>query len=225
MSMEDLGILADRIITDFPTFYPIFSEREFLFDGRVPSNTQNRNPVLGLNIGADGLKTGHTQEAGYGLVGSAKQGDRRIIFVVSGLPSAEARHDESERIINWAFRQFALRDLGDAGTRLAEAPVWMGESPSVGLVLADDLSVLLPSLTSGSLSAEVVYEGPVQAPVVMGQELATLVISRDGLPNVEVPLLAETAVEEGGFVVRVTTALQILMAKFGAGEAGAEGAA
>jgi serine-type D-Ala-D-Ala carboxypeptidase (penicillin-binding protein 5/6) len=218
MSMHDLGILADHIIKDFPTFYPIFSEQEFLFDGRVPSNTQNRNPVLGMNIGADGLKTGHTQEAGYGLVGSAKQGDRRIIFVVTGLASAEARHDESERIINWAFRQYALRDLGEAGTRLAEAPVWMGASPTVGLVLAEDLSVLLPSLVTDGLVADVVYEGPVAAPITAGQELATLVITRDGLPEMRVPLLAESAVEQGGFMVRIQTAVAVLMEKFGAAD-------
>jgi serine-type D-Ala-D-Ala carboxypeptidase (penicillin-binding protein 5/6) len=218
MSMHDLGILADHIITDFPTFYPIFSEQEFLFDGRVPSNTQNRNPVLGMNIGADGLKTGHTQEAGYGLVGSAKQGDRRIIFVVTGLASAEARHDESERIISWAFRQYSLRDLGEAGTRLAEAPVWMGASPTVGLVLAEDLSVLLPSLVTDGLAADVVYEGPVAAPITAGQELATLVITRDRLPEMRVPLLAESGVEQGGFMVRMQTAVEVLMGKFGAAD-------
>ncbi|MFT5067668.1 MAG: D-alanyl-D-alanine carboxypeptidase (penicillin-binding protein 5/6), partial [Reinekea sp.] len=83
MSMKDLGILANHLISDFPTYYPLFSEQEFFFDGRAPSNSQNRNPLLGLAIGADGLKTGHTSEAGYGLVGSAKQGDRRIIFVIT----------------------------------------------------------------------------------------------------------------------------------------------
>lgn len=215
MSMHDLGILADHIIRDYPTFYPIFSEQEFLFDGRVPSNTQNRNPVLGMNIGADGLKTGHTQEAGYGLVGSAKQGDRRVIFVITGLASAEERHDEAERIINWAFRQYALRDLGEAGTRLAAAPVWMGESPTVGLVLADDLQVLLPSLVTEDLTAEVIYDGPIAAPITAGQELATLVITRDGLPDMRVPLLAETGVAEGGFMVRMQTAVSVLLGKFG----------
>jgi serine-type D-Ala-D-Ala carboxypeptidase (penicillin-binding protein 5/6) len=215
MSMHDLGILADHIITDYPTFYPIFGETEFLFDGRVPSNTRNRNPILTMNVGADGLKTGHTQEAGYGLVGSAKQGDRRIIFVITGLPSDTARRDESERIINWAFRQYALRDLGDAGTRLAEAPVWMGASPTVGLTLADDLKVLLPSVQTDDLAAEIVYQGPIQAPITAGQELAELVITRDGLPETRVPLVAEAAVPEGGFVVRVQTAFAVLMGKFG----------
>jgi serine-type D-Ala-D-Ala carboxypeptidase (penicillin-binding protein 5/6) len=215
MSVHDLGILADHIITDFPTFYPLFGETEFLFDGRVPSNTRNRNPILTMNVGADGLKTGHTQEAGYGLVGSVKQGDRRIIFVITGLASDEARRDESERIINWAFRQYALRDMGDAGTRLAEAPVWMGESPRVGLTLAEDLQVLLPSIVTGSMEASVVYQGPVQAPVTKGEQLAELVITRDGLPEMRVPLVAESDVAEGGFMVKLQTAVKVLIEKFG----------
>ncbi len=219
MSVRDLGILADHIITDFPTFYPIFGETEFAFDGRVPSNTRNRNPILTMNVGADGLKTGHTQEAGYGLVGSVKQGDRRIIFVITGLPSDEARRDESERIINWAFRQYALRDLGDAGTRLAEAPVWMGETPSVGLTLAEDLQVLLPSIVTGSMEANVVYQGPVQAPVAKGDQLAELVITREGLPEMRVPLVAEADVAEGGFMVKLQTAVNVLIDKFGAADA------
>ncbi|WP_286758908.1 D-alanyl-D-alanine carboxypeptidase family protein, partial [Sulfitobacter sp. UBA1132] len=88
MSLRDLGLLATRLIEDYPQYYPMFSQREFLFDGRAPQNKTNRNPLLGLGIGADGLKTGHTEEAGYGLVGSAKQGDRRVVFVLSGLESA-----------------------------------------------------------------------------------------------------------------------------------------
>ncbi|NBQ51757.1 MAG: D-alanyl-D-alanine carboxypeptidase, partial [Marivivens sp.] len=116
MSVRDLGILAQHLITDFPTYYPIFAEEEFLFDGRVPSNSQNRNPILGLGLGADGMKTGHTQEAGYGLVGSAKQGDRRVVFVVTGLDSAAARAEEGQRILNWSFRQFAQKNVIETGT-------------------------------------------------------------------------------------------------------------
>ena len=97
MSMRDLALLATRLIEDFPNFYPLFSEETFAFDGRAPTNNSNRNPLLGLGVGADGLKTGHTSEAGYGLVGSAKQGDRRIVFVLSGLPSQAARRGRPGR--------------------------------------------------------------------------------------------------------------------------------
>jgi len=115
MSMRDLGLLATRLIEDFPEYYDMFSQRKFKFDGRAPANTRNRNPLLGLDIGADGLKTGHTQEAGYGLVGSAQQGERRIVFVLSGLSSTNQRADEAEAIVNWAFRQFSTRSFGKSG--------------------------------------------------------------------------------------------------------------
>ncbi|MEL7117607.1 MAG: D-alanyl-D-alanine carboxypeptidase family protein, partial [Pseudomonadota bacterium] len=105
MSMRDLGILATRLITEFPEYYAYFAMTEFPWDGRAPQNRFNRNPILGLGVGADGLKTGHTREAGYGLVGSAIQGERRIVFVITGLETDTAREEESERIVNWAFRQ------------------------------------------------------------------------------------------------------------------------
>ena len=237
MSMRDLGILADHLIRDFPTFYPLFAEEEFLYNPEIPGNSQNRNPILGLGIGADGLKTGHTEESGYGLVGSAKQGDRRIIFVFAGLDSAGARREEAERIVNWAFRQFSSRDLGEAGTQIAEARVWMGDAAEVGLVLAEDLSILTPSFALSEVSAEAVYQSPVQAPISAGQELGELVITRGELPEMRVPLVADRAVGEGGFGVRMLTAAQILAAKVlpggvpglglgeTAGETPAEGAA
>ncbi|PYE80859.1 D-alanyl-D-alanine carboxypeptidase family protein [Pseudoroseicyclus aestuarii] len=215
MSAHDLGVLADHIITDYPTFYPIFAEQEFPFDGRVPSNSQNRNPILGLGIGADGLKTGHTTDAGYGLVGSAKQGDRRIIFVLMGLDSTAARREEGERIVNWAFRQFAEREIGEAGTRIAEAEVWMGQQDTVGLALPEDTVLLLPVMSQEDLDAEVVYSGPVEAPIAAGDTLAELVVSRDGLPETRLPLVAETDVARGGFMPRVRVAAHVLIDRFG----------
>jgi D-alanyl-D-alanine carboxypeptidase (penicillin-binding protein 5/6) len=214
MSMRDLAILAERLIEDFPEFYPMFNEREFLFDEKEPANRFNRNPILGLGIGADGLKTGHTQEAGYGLVGSAKQGDRRVIFVISGLDTANARAEEAEAIVNWSFRQFTKASLASAGTRLAEADVWMGTRPTVGLVTAQDVNTLVPVLGSETVAAEVIYRGPVKAPISAGQELAELVFTPEGLPEVRVPLVAETDVPEGGFLVRVGTAAGLLIKKF-----------
>ncbi|SHJ19015.1 D-alanyl-D-alanine carboxypeptidase family protein [Wenxinia saemankumensis] len=217
MSVRDLGILADHLISDFPTFYPLFAEQEFAFDNRVPANSQNRNPILGLGIGADGLKTGHTQEAGYGLVGSAKQGDRRIIFVITGLDTAEQRRAEGERIVNWAFRQFAEEDLGRAGTRIAEADVWMGADTEVGLALAEDLRVLMPVVPGAAYAAEATWTGPVTAPVAEGQELGQLTITREGLPQIVVPLVADRAVAQGGLGVRLRTAAQILVARVAPG--------
>ena len=214
MSMHDLGVLADRIITDFPTFYPLFSETEFLFDGRVPSNTQNRNPMLALGIGADGLKTGHTVEAGYGLVGSAKQGDRRIIFVITGLTSVEARAEEAEKIVNWAFRQFAMREVATMGTQIATADVWMGEAATVGLTLGADVTLLVPTTGDAEMTAQAIYDTPLEAPIAAGQEIGTLVITREGLPETRVPLLADAAVARGGFAVRLRTAATVLINRF-----------
>ncbi len=214
MSMRDLGILADRIITDFPTFYPLFSETEFLYDGRVPSNTQNRNPILSLGIGADGLKTGHTIEAGYGLVGSAKQGDRRIIFVITGLDSVEARAEEAEKVVNWAFRQFAMRQVATEGTLIAQADVWMGEALTVGLILGADINLLVPTTGGAEMTAEAIYDTPLEAPIEGGQEIGTLVITREGLPETRVPLLADASVARGGFAVRMRTAATVLIDRF-----------
>ncbi len=213
MSAHDLGVLAERIIADFPTFYPLFAEEEFAFDNRVPANSQNRNPILSLGLGADGLKTGHTSEAGYGLVGSAVQGDRRIVFVISGLSSESARQEEATRILNWAFRQFTLRDLGRAGDVLGQAEVWMGAERQVGLVLPDDLRILLPAIAPGAVAAEVVYDGPVAAPVAAGTELARLHVARDGLPPVDLPLVAEEDVASGGFMVRTAASLRVILSR------------
>lgn len=224
MSMRDLGVLATRLIEDFPEFYPMFAETEFLFDPNESANRYNRNPLLKLDIGADGLKTGHTQEAGYGLTGSAKQGDRRIVFVISGLDTTAARAQEAEAIVNWAFRQFAERTLATQGQRITTADVWEGEEPIVGLVPEADISVLLPVLASRQVPAEVVYKGPVQAPIAAGTPLAELVLQPEGLPEQRFPLVAETDVAHGGFLAKISTAAKSLIARFinnGPSESGA----
>ncbi|MGR3615090.1 MAG: D-alanyl-D-alanine carboxypeptidase family protein [Paracoccaceae bacterium] len=221
MSVRDLAILAERLIGDFPEYYPLFAETEFAFDGRAPSNTRNRNPLLTQGIGADGLKTGHTSEAGYGLVGSAKQGDRRVIFVVSGLDSNSARAEEAAAIVNWSFRQFAEKTIAKAGEKIAEAEVWMGGRGSVGLVPANDLKIILPVLGSKNLAAEVVYNGPIAAPIAAGQPLAELVVTRQDLPEIRLPLVAETSVPPGGFLVRIRTAGELLIQRFLSGPEGA----
>lgn len=220
MSMQDLGILAERLIEDFPQYYPLFAERTFEFDGRAPSNTRNRNPLLRLDIGADGLKTGHTQEAGYGLVGSAKQGDRRVIFVISGLESQKARAEEAEAIVNWSFRQFTKKTIAKEGLPIAEAEVWRGAERSVGLVPATDLEILVPSLGSKTVQAEVIYTGPVDAPIKAGQQLAELVVQPDELPEMRLPLVAANDVAAGGFIVRVTTAAKVLIKQILSGPEG-----
>lgn len=213
MSMHDLGVIARRLIEEFPEEYAIFKETEFNFANRSEANRFNRNPLLKLNIGADGLKTGHTSEAGYGLVGSALQGNRRIIFVITGLESDTARAEEAERIVNWAFRQFVLKTVAKAGVRVAEAPVWMGRESLVGLVPAKDVVLLVPALVQDGMSAEVSYTGPLSSPLIAGQPVAELIIHVPDLPDARIPLVTETAVNRAGFVGRLTTAAQVLYAR------------
>jgi D-alanyl-D-alanine carboxypeptidase (penicillin-binding protein 5/6) len=210
MSMEDLGLLARRLIEEFPEYYGYFAMPTFAYDGRVPSNHRNRNPLLTLGIGADGLKTGHTSEAGYGLVGSAVQGDRRIIFVISGLPDEASRAEEAESIVNWAFRQFVQKTVVQKGTRLASVPVWMGSERSVGMIAPDDISLLVPAVVRGGIDAEITYETPLRAPIAAGQQIGTLIVDLPDLERQELPLTAETAVAKGGFLPRVRTAATVL---------------
>ena len=221
MSMRDLALLARRIIEDFPEYYPMFAETEFAFDGRAPQNTQNRNPLLGLNIGADGLKTGHTQEAGFGLVGSAARDGRRVIFVISGLDTAAPRAREAEAIVSWAFRQFAENRLVTGGAEVARADVWMGQKEQVPLVAAEDVNMLLPVLGGEAVEAEVIYTGPFEAPIAAGDRLGELVIRPEGMPETRVPLLAGTDVARGGFGVRLKTVSNLLLTRLQQGPEGA----
>lgn len=213
MSMHDLGVLAVRLISEFPEYYPIFAETSFNYQDRAPANANNRNPLLKIGAAdwhADGLKTGHTSEAGYGLVGSAVLGDRRVVFAVSGLASEKDRAEESERIANWAFRQFARRTVATAGVRVAEADVWMGAAKRVGLVPATDATILVPALVQEGVTAEVTYTGPLMAPVRKGQVVGQLVVQVPDLPDARIPLVAEADVAAGGVVTRLQTAAQVL---------------
>ena len=216
MSMHDLGILAVRLITQFPQYYPLFAETQFNYKNRAPANAHNRNPLLKIAAAdwhADGLKTGHTEEAGYGLVGSAVMGDRRIVFVISGLASEADRASEAEAVANWAFRQFVMKTVAPKGTRLAEAPVWLGSEASVGLVPATDVAMLIPAGAAEGVKAEAVFSGPITAPVKAGTELGRLEITVPGLGLRTVPLMAQSDVAEGGFLVRFTSAAGRLMAQ------------
>jgi serine-type D-Ala-D-Ala carboxypeptidase (penicillin-binding protein 5/6) len=216
MSMRDLGILAQRLIDDFPDLYLYFNEREYDYKNRSPANRFNRNPLFRLDIGADGLKTGHTQEAGFGLVGSAAQGDRRVIFVISGMETDQIRAEESAAIVNWAFRQFTERKLASAGQVIAEAGVWRGNQMKVGLVPESDVTLLLPALASNAVEAEIVHAGPIHAPILKGQPLGEMIVTREGMEPLTVPLVADRDVPVGGFLTRVLTTSQVLFERFAA---------
>ncbi len=195
MSVRDLARLAEHIIREYPQFYPIYSEETFEWEG---INQRNRNPLLGLGLGADGLKTGHTEAAGYGLVGSAVKGDRRLILVIAGLPSASKRSIEAERLIRWGLREFETRELLPAGAEVGTAAVWIGATPRVSLVVAEPVVMTTPYGGLRKITGEIVYSGPVEAPIEKGQRIATLRLGAEGIKGVEVPLHAGEAVERGG---------------------------
>lgn len=213
MSIRDLGHLAVRLIEDFPEYYGYFAQQEFDYKDRSPANRFNRNPLLAMDIGADGLKTGHTQEAGYGLVGSALQGERRVVFVVTGLESVADRSQESRQIVNWGFRQFVESRVAKKGEVIAEAGVWMGDVQSIDLVAADDITLLVPAANRDAMSARVEYRGPLEAPIAEGQNVAELVITVEDLPEKRLPLVADRAVIRGGFLPRMRSAVSILWRK------------
>ena len=206
MSVHDLGVLAQHLIQDFPEYYKNFAIEEWRFDNRAPANRHNRNPLLGLGIGADGLKTGHTQEAGYGLVGSAVQGDRRIIFVISGLPSDKARAEEAERIVNWAYRQFTMKTIIPKGEIVAQAPVWLGSSSKVGLTTQDGVKVLIPAGSQSGVTAEAVFKGPIEAPIATGDRLGDLVVNIPGAGQSRLPLIAASDISRAGVLGRLQSA-------------------
>src|SRR5215212_9288393 len=179
MTARDLATVAVRTIKDYPQFYEIYGQREFTFNKITQGN---RNPLLYRDIGADGLKTGHTEEAGYSLVGSAKRGDRRVLVVLSGLPSSKARAQESERLIEWAFREYNTVPLFAAGATVDEAQVWLGDQQKVPLTVAQDLVVTVPRKSRKNMKVTLAYDQPVAAPIRKGQQFGKIVVA---VPDVQ----------------------------------------
>ncbi|MGI9510898.1 MAG: D-alanyl-D-alanine carboxypeptidase family protein [Geminicoccaceae bacterium] len=208
MTARDLATLARRLIEDFPDYYDIFSERDFEYSGiRQP----NRNLLLDRVPGADGLKTGHTQEAGYGLVASAIRDDRRLISVAVGLDSAQARALENERLLEYGFRRFRNYSLITSGEEVEYASVWLGSEPTVPLVVDRDIKVSLSDRARRALKVKLMYETPVPAPVMAGDRLASIRIEAPGVEFQEVPVFAGGNVAKADFVGRVTGALEYLI--------------
>ena len=187
MTPRDLVTLAERTINDFPEYYHYYSEKNFTYNGIKQGN---RNPLLYKDIGADGLKTGHTETAGYCLTASAKQGERRLILVITGLPSMKARSEEAERLLDYGFREFENVTLAKAGEQVDTATVWLGEEDTVPLEAPRDLTVTLPRRSRADLKIAVAYDGPVPAPIKKGDPIAKLNVSAPGMETLEVPLVA-----------------------------------
>lgn len=219
MTARDLATLAKRIILDFPEYYELYSKTEYTYNGITQ---HNRNPLLYMPIDADGLKTGHTEVAGYGLTASAVRADRRLILVVNGLDSTKARAQETQQLLDWGFRTFENRDLFDAGEVVADAEVWLGEADTVPLVVQDDLRLTIPRRPTDEFRVKVVYDGPVPAPVRKGDRLATLAIEAPDMDRIEYPLVAGADVPKLGFLGRMGAAAKHLV--FGAAQRALSGA-
>lgn len=200
MTARDLSILARRLINDFPEYYRYYSERSFRWNN---ISQENRNPLLGRVAGADGMKTGHTEEAGYGLTGSARRGERRLILVVNGLNSMRARAEESERLMEWGYREFENVVLFRAADVIDQAPVYLGERATVPLVGGRDVVLTMPRTWRNRLQVRVRFEAPVPAPVARGTELGRLMVGGAGVPPREVPLLAGADVARLGLLPRI----------------------
>jgi D-alanyl-D-alanine carboxypeptidase (penicillin-binding protein 5/6) len=215
VSVRDLARLARHIIRTYPDNYRIFGEHEFTWN---KIRQQNRNPLLAMNIGADGLKTGHTNDGGFGLVGSTVQNGTRLLVVVNGLRTEKERADEAKKIIEFGYRAFEAKPLFEAGQIVGNAKLYGGASGSVPLVGEGPISVLMPKNAGERLTAKIVYSGPVPAPVTRGQPLATLNIYRGNLMVAEVPLFAAEDVARGNLPRRAfdaATELVIGLFRFG----------
>lgn len=206
MSARDLVTLARHIIHDFPEDYRYFQETEFTWN---EITQPNRNPLLKLGIGVDGLKTGHTSEAGYGLVASAVQNGQRIVFMAGGLPSEADRASETESIVKWAFGSFETVRFFDAGDEVAKAHVWLGATPQVTLVAPNAVQLLVPRAERSAMEAKVVYEGPLEAPIARGDKLAELRVTLPGREPVAFDLVAGGDVARGGLMTRLNAAAKI----------------
>lgn len=206
MSTADIAALSRRIITEFPEFYGYFAETEYTWNDITQAN---RNPLLRLGIGADGLKTGHTNEAGYGLAASAVQDDQRIVFVATGFDSESARRAGTEAMVKWAFGAFDKVKFFDAGAVAAEADVWLGEVPSVPLVVPGLAQMLVLREDRGGVQARIVFPSPVEAPITAGQEIGALVVEVPGKEAARFPLVAGRDVARGGFGTRLGAAARL----------------
>lgn len=215
---RDLARLAQATIEETPDLYKeYYTQTEFTWGRTLGSGTPitqgNRNPLLGRIAGADGLKTGHTQEAGYGFTGSAEQNGRRLIMVLAGLSSYNQRIEESVKFMNWGFRAWRSQPLFAKGKHIADARVQLGDESAVGLVAPRNLAVTLPAtVNTDNIKVTVVYDGPVRAPIRAGQHIADLVVTTPDTPPQVMPLVAAAAVEEAGFFDRIWAGLAHLFA-------------
>jgi serine-type D-Ala-D-Ala carboxypeptidase (penicillin-binding protein 5/6) len=202
MTARDLVTLAIRTIKDYPEYYHYYGQIDYEFNNIKQGN---RNPLLYKGGGADGLKTGHTEEAGYSLTASVKRDERRIVLVIGGLPTMKARTQESERLIEWAFREFNNYKLFAAGDKVEDAEVWLGADPKVPLTVGRDLVVTLPRKSRKDMKVTVEYDRPIPAPVGKGQPLGKVIATAPDAAPAEAPLVAAASVDRMDALGRIAT--------------------
>ena len=202
MTAHDLATLSIRTIKDFPEYYHYYSQLDYEFNNIKQGN---RNPLLYKGVGADGLKTGHTDESGYSLTASVKRNDRRIVLVLAGLPTAKARAQESERLIEWAFRDFSNYKLFAAGDRVEDADVWLGSEPRVPLTVSQDLVVTLPRTSRKDMKVTAEYDRPIPAPVARGQTVGKLSVTAPDAAPAGAPLVTAASVDRMDAFGRIAT--------------------
>lgn len=217
VSARDLAALARAEIENYPDLYrKFYSLTQFTWGKTLGSGTDitqaNRNPLLGRVLGADGLKTGHTDEAGYGFTGSAEQNGRRLIMVVAGLDSFNQRIEESVRLMQWGFNAWQAQPLFKKDTAVGTANVQLGESSEVNLVAPRDLNITIPAgVLSKVSSMKIRYQGPIKAPIAKGQHVADLVVTTSDSGEQVMPLVAADEVGEAGFFARAWIGLKQLL--------------
>lgn len=214
MTARDLAILARHLIADFPEYYHYFKEMDFTYgtnEKGVPIKQGNRNPLLYKNLNVDGIKTGHTDDGGYGVTISAVRSGQRIIEVLNGMMSMKARSEESERLLEWAYREWGTYKLFKAGDVVDTADVWLGTQPSVQLVTKQDLEIAIPRRLRPQMKVTAVYDSPIAAPVSAGQNAGNVVVSLPGRDPIEVPLVTASGADRLGFGGRMSAAFSYLV--------------
>jgi len=209
-SARDLSILASSLIKDFPELYKMFSELSFTFNGIKQGN---RNPILYNNLvfGADGLKTGHTQESGYGLVASAIRGNLRFVLILNGMTSMRQRKQESARLLNSAFREFKKVNFYKANQKVTDAKVFLGENNSVPLIVKEDIDLLLNSVEKREMNIKAKWNEPISAPIQKGTEIGKLIIKISDEKVFSFPLFSGEEVKKQGFLKRIGSTVDYII--------------
>ena len=209
MSARELATLAHHLIYSYPEYYPFFGQKEFKYRDKFVFH--NRNPLIAMEIGADGLKTGFIKESGYGLVASAKRSGQRLILVVGGLESAKDREAEARKLFDWGFKSFKPFRLFDEGQTVSDALVWGGTQHYVPLVGDGNINIILPANATGKVTASIVYEGPIKAPIRKGDQVAVLrVTSAESQATNDIPLYAGDDIDRSNFAMRGLDSLLVL---------------